>query len=107
MDIAQPDIVYVGGITEMKKVAAIAELYQVVIAPHNTKGPVGIMAAAHVMAAIPNALIQEFITPSAIPWRNDVLKEPLDIRDSALLVRDRPGLGIEFDDDALQRHVIA
>ena len=64
VDVAQPDIVYIGGITEMKKVAAIAELYQVVIAPHNTKGPVGIMAAAHVMAAIPNGLIQEFIAPS-------------------------------------------
>ena len=56
---AQPDIVYIGGITEMKKVATLAETYQVVIAPHNTKGPVGIMAAAHVMASIPNALIQE------------------------------------------------
>jgi len=106
VDIAQPDIVYIGGITEMKKVAAIAELYQVVIAPHNTKGPVGIMAAAHVMAAIPNALIQEFIAPRVIPWRNDVLKWPLDIKDSALLVRDRPGLGIEFDDEALKAHVI-
>ena len=46
VDVLQPDFVYVGGITEMKKVAAIAELYQVVVAPHNTKGPVGIMAAA-------------------------------------------------------------
>ena len=90
----------------MKKVAAIAELYQVVIAPHNTKGPVGIMAAAHVMAAIPNALIQEFIAPR-VPWRNSVLKDPLDITGSALLVRDRPGLGIEFDDEALAAHVIA
>jgi galactonate dehydratase len=78
----------------------------VVIAPHNTKGPVGIMAAAHVMAAIPNALIQEFIAPVVIPWRNSVLKHPLDIKDSALLVRDLPGLGIEFDDEALRPHVI-
>ena len=106
VDVAQPDIVYIGGITEMKKVAAIAELYQVVIAPHNTKGPVGIMAAAHVMAAIPNALIQEFIAPVVIPWRNSVLKHPLDVKDSALLVRDLPGLGIEFDDEALRPHVI-
>jgi galactonate dehydratase len=106
VDVAQPDIVYIGGITEMKKVCAIAELYQVVIAPHNTKGPVGIMAAAHVMASIPNPLIQEFIAPSRVPWRNSVLKEPLDIQDSALLVRDRPGLGIEFDEDALRPHLV-
>ena len=107
LDVAQPDIVYIGGITEMKKVAALAEAYQVVIAPHNTKGPVGIMAAAHVMAAIPNPLIQEFISPSRIPWRNSVLKHPLVIEDSCLIVPDRPGLGIEFDEKALKSHVVS
>ncbi|MCC7352587.1 MAG: mandelate racemase/muconate lactonizing enzyme family protein, partial [Anaerolineae bacterium] len=106
VDIAQPDIVYIGGITEMKKVAALAEVYQVVIAPHNTKGPVGIMAAAHVMAAIPNPLIQEFMKPSTVPWRNDVLKHPLVIEDSCLVVPDRPGLGVEFDEEALKPHLV-
>jgi galactonate dehydratase len=106
VDVAQPDIVYIGGITEMKKVCALAETYQVVIAPHNTKGPVGIMAAAHVMAAIPNALIQEFISPARIPWRNDVLKYPLEIQNSCLIVPDRPGLGIEFDSNALSSHIV-
>ena len=105
LDVAQPDIVYIGGITEMKKVAAMAEAYQVVIAPHNTKGPVGIMAAAHVMAAIPNALIQEFIAPARIPWRNDVLEQPLEIEDSHLIIRDRPGLGIAFAEAALAPRV--
>jgi len=107
VDIAQPDIVYIGGITEMKKVAALAETYQVTIAPHNTKGPVGIMAAAHVMAAIPNPLIQEMIAPSRIPWRNDVLKDPLVIEDSCLVVPDRPGLGVEFDERELKPHLVS
>ncbi len=107
VDVAQPDPVYIGGITELKKVAAIAELYQVVIAPHNTKGPVGIMAAAHVMASIPNALIQEFIAPSWIPWRDSVLQDPMDLQDGRLLVRDRPGLGVVFDQDALRPHLLA
>ncbi len=106
LDVAQPDIVYIGGITEMKKVAALAEAYQVAIAPHNTKGPVGIMAAAHVMGAIPNALIQEFLAPSVIPWRNEVLKHPLVIEDSCLVVPDRPGLGVEFDEEALKPHLV-
>jgi galactonate dehydratase len=106
VDIAQPDIVYIGGVTEMKKVAAIAEVHQVVIAPHNTKGPVGIMASAHVMAAIPNGLIQEFISPTWIPWRDNVLTEPLDIVGGKLLVRDRPGLGVTFDEDALRPHLV-
>ena len=86
---------------------ALAETYQVVIAPHNTKGPVGIMAAAHVMAAIPNPLIQEFISPARIPWRNNVLKHPLVIQDSCLVISDRPGLGIEFDEEALKPHLVA
>lgn len=107
VDVAQPDIVYIGGITEMKKVAAIAELYQIVIAPHNTKGPVGIMAAAHVMASIPNGLIQEFISPSVSPWRNDVLCNPLTLEDGSLVIGDRPGLGIEFDLPALAPHIVA
>jgi galactonate dehydratase len=107
LDVAQPDIVYIGGITEMKKVAALAETYQVAIAPHNTKGPVGIMAAAHVMAAIPNRLIQEFIAPGRIPWRNDVLRHPLVIEESCLVVPDRPGLGVEFDEEALKPHVVS
>jgi galactonate dehydratase len=106
VDIAQPDIVYIGGITEMKKVAALAETYQVTIAPHNTKGPVGIMAAAHVMAAIPNPLIQELVAPNRVPWRNDVLKDPLVIEDSCLVVPDRHGLGVEFDPEALKPHLV-
>ena len=65
------------------------------------------MAAAHVMAAIQNALIQEFIAPSRIPWRDQVLVHPLQIQDSRLVVPDRPGLGVEFDEDALKPHVIA
>jgi galactonate dehydratase len=107
VDIAQPDIVYIGGITEMKKVAALAEIYQVVIAPHNTKGPVGIMAAAHVMASIPNPLIQEMVALSRIPWRDDVLKDPLVLEDSCLVISDRPGLGIEFDEKALKPHLVS
>ena len=107
VDVAQPDPVYVGGITEMKKVCALAETHQVSIAPHNTKGPVGTMAAAHVMAAIPNPLILEWIAPSRIPWRNGVLKDPLEFHDGALVVPDRPGLGVEFDDDALRPHLVS
>jgi galactonate dehydratase len=64
------------------------------------------MAAAHVMAAIPNPLILEWIAPSRIPWRNDVLKDPLVFQEGALLVPDRPGLGVEFDEDALRPHLV-
>jgi L-alanine-DL-glutamate epimerase-like enolase superfamily enzyme len=87
-------------------VASIAELYQVTLAPHNSKGPVGIMASAHVMAAIPNGLIQEMISPSVSPWRDAMLENPLVVKDGMLEVFDRPGLGIAFDQDALAQHVV-
>ena len=106
VDIAQPDIVYIGGISEMKKVCSMAEAYQVKIAPHNTKGPVGIMAAAHVMASSPNALIQEFMSPEVVPWRNDILENPLEIKNSCLVIDDRPGLGIEFNDKELNNRIL-
>jgi len=51
-------------------------------------------------------LVQEMIAPSRIPWRNDVLKNPLVIEDSCLVVPDRPGLGIEFDERALKPHLV-
>ena len=59
------------------------------------------------MAAIPNALILELIAPSRIPWRNSVLQDPLVLQDSCLLVPDRPGLGVEFDEEALKPHVVS
>ena len=107
IDVAQPDPVYIGGITEMRKVCSLAETHQVSIAPHNTKGPVGTMAAAHVLAAIPNRLILEWIAPSRIPWRNDVLKNPLILENGSLVVPDRPGLGVEFDEDSLRPHLVS
>lgn len=105
VDIAQPDIVYIGGITEMKKVCTMAEAYQVKIAPHNTKGPIGIMATAHVMGSSPNALIQEMMAPDVIPWRNNILKNPLKLENSCLVIEDRPGLGIEFDEEEFKQHL--
>ena len=106
VDIAQPDIVYIGGISEMKKVCSMAEAYQVKIAPHNTKGPVGSMAAADVMASSTNAVIQEFMSPEVVPWRNDILENPLEIKNSCLVIDDRPGLGIEFNNKELNKRIL-
>ena len=102
VDIAQPDLVYTGGITEARKIAAIADTFHVPISFHNTKGPVGILAAAHLLAAIPNDAPMEFVTE--IDWRDDILTHPLQIEDGCLVVPDRPGLGIELDMDGVERH---
>lgn len=70
IDVAQPDLMYAGGITEVRKIAAIADTFHVPISPHNTKGPIGILAAAHLMASIPNAAPMELVT--GIDWRDDI-----------------------------------
>lgn len=102
IDIAQPDMMYSGGITEAKKIAAIAETFHVPISFHNTKGPIGILAAANVMAAIPNAAPIEFVT--GIDWRDEIIDHPLDVQEGRIVLSDRPGLGVELTDEGLAKH---
>ena len=102
IDVAQPDLMYAGGITEVRKIAAIADTFHVPISPHNTKGPVGIIAAAHLMASIPNVAPMEFVT--GIEWRDEIITEPLRVEDSCIVLPDGPGFGIELDMDGVEKH---
>ncbi len=99
VDVIQPDLCHAGGLTECKKLAALAEAYYVQVAPHSPQGPVSTAAAAHLALAIPNFLILEFV-PSA-PFRDRILREPWVVREGHLEVPERPGLGVELDEDAL------
>ncbi len=99
VDVIQPDICHAGGITECKKIAALAEAYYVQVAPHSPQGPVSTAASAHLALAIPNFLLLEFVRSA--PYRDSVMREPWVVRDGCLEVPDRPGLGVELDEDAL------
>ncbi|MEE2657878.1 MAG: mandelate racemase/muconate lactonizing enzyme family protein [Candidatus Latescibacterota bacterium] len=100
IDIAQPDLMYSGGITEAKKIAAMADTFHVPISFHNTKGPVGILAAAHVMASIPNDAPMEFVT--GIDWRDEIIDRPLQVEAGRLTVPKEPGLGVELNMPAIE-----
>jgi galactonate dehydratase len=102
IDVAQPDLMYAGGITEVRKIAHIADTFHIPLSLHNTKGPVGIIAAAHLMASIPNAAPTEFVT--GIPWRDEILTEPLRVEKSFVLLPDGPGLGIELNMEGVEKH---
>lgn len=102
IDIAQPDLIYAGGITEVRKIAAFADSFHVPISFHNTKGPVGILAAAHLGASIPNEAPMEFVT--GIDWRDEILTEPLKVEDSCLVLPYGPGFGIELDMDGVEKY---
>ncbi|WP_022872767.1 mandelate racemase/muconate lactonizing enzyme family protein [Nesterenkonia alba] len=96
-DIAQPDICVVGGLTQMMRIAHLAELHQVDIAPHNPMGPLATAANVHFAAAIHNFMILEY-KPEEVSW----CKDPYRPVDGYLELRpDRPGWGVEIDMDAL------
>ena len=97
--VLQPDVCHCGGIGELKKIAAMAEPYFVSVAPHNPLGPIGTMAAIHVAFSTPNFLIQEVMS-SDVPWRNEVVDEPLAVEAGHVLPPTRPGLGVEIDEQA-------
>ena len=59
VDVAQPDICHAGGLTELRKIAAMAEASYIKVAPHNPNGPVATIASVHLAASIPNFLILE------------------------------------------------
>jgi galactonate dehydratase len=99
VDVIQPDLCHAGGITECKKIAALAEAYYVQVAPHNPQGPLSTAAAAHLAMAIPNFLILEYVRQE--PYRDQAMQEAWVIEEGHLLVPDRPGLGVELDEDAL------
>lgn len=104
VDIVQPDIMNTGGITESKKIAAIAEADHVSFAPHNPQGPVATAICAHVDATIPNFMIQEVFQTYDVEWVDDLLVNPVAIEDGDIRIPEGPGLGIELDMDVVREH---
>lgn len=102
-DIIQPDVCLTGGLSEMKKIAAMAEAHYVTVAPHNPMGPVATAVNVHFAIATHNFLILEYI-PDDQPPRRDLVKEPLVVRDGYIEAPTRPGLGIELNEEAFGKY---
>ncbi|NLS78614.1 MAG: galactonate dehydratase [Chloroflexi bacterium] len=102
-DIIQPDICVAGGFLEMKKIAAMAEAFYVTVAPHNPMGPLATAVNVHLAASIPNFLILEYIPDDEGP-RRDVLREPMKVVNGYIPVPDKPGWGVELNEEALVGH---
>jgi len=104
-DFIMPDVTWTGGISELKKIATLAESYYVPISPHDASGPINVMAGAQVMMTVPNFYKLETSRYDLSDY-NQFIDEPLDIREGDLYVPDRPGLGVNLDPDALKRFAI-
>ncbi len=102
-DIIMPDITRCGGPSEMKRIASMAEIYNVLIAPHNPNGPLSTLASAHVCAAIPNFFRLEFIK-NDVPWRDSIITAPLPVKDGALHLSQEAGLGVDLVEEAMLEH---
>ncbi len=101
--VIQPDLCHCGGLWEARKIAAMAETHYVAIAPHNPLGPIATAANIHFGFATPNFLIQEAIRAD-VPWRNEVVINPVEVIEGHVRLPDRPGLGVEVDEVAAARH---
>ena len=108
VDIIQPDLSHAGGILEVRKIAAMAEAYDIAVAPHCPLGPLALGACLQIAACTPNHAIQEISL--GIHYNtggHDLLnfvtnKEALTTADGYLRVPDGPGLGIEIDEPAVR-----
>jgi len=104
VDVIQPDTGRAGGITQMRKMAALAESHMITMAPHSgSLGPLAEFAALHVMATIPNGLLLERLEFDW-PGRYEVVTPVLEVVDGAIALPTAPGLGVDIVEEALDRH---
>jgi L-alanine-DL-glutamate epimerase-like enolase superfamily enzyme len=104
VDIIQPDIAWAGGFTECRRIAAFAHAYNMMVAPHAFSSALTLIASLHLLASLPNGLIQEFDqNPNAL--RQELLKEPITTDGRGhIRLPDRPGLGVELDPATVERY---
>jgi galactonate dehydratase len=106
LDIIMPDIQKCGGLMEGKKIADMAQAYYVPIAPHSQASPVGAMATAHMLSTVPNFLVLEYHWTHPPQrwerWKHFVKGEDI-IQKGYITVPDKPGIGVEMNEDYLKK----
>lgn len=101
--VAQPDVCHAGGLTEVRRIAALCDTFGVSMAPHNPLGPIATMVNIHLGFATPNFLIQE-VMRSDVPWRDEIVSGVMPIVEGYVAPPTAPGIGIEINFDAASRH---
>jgi galactonate dehydratase len=103
VDIVMPDLQKCGGLLEGRKIADMAHVYYTPFAPHCVVSPIGTMASCHVCAAVPNFLVLEWHWISRLElWRNFVREGDI-IEKGFVTLPDRPGLGVEMNEEAARK----
>ncbi len=103
-DIIQTDITHFGGILNTKKLAAWANAYYMLIAPHNVGGPVSTAAALHLAASTPNFKIQEYFNDFAESYVQEAATGLPKVVDGYFALPEGPGLGLKLNEDVIEAH---
>ncbi|MBM3725686.1 MAG: galactonate dehydratase [Acidobacteria bacterium] len=103
VSIIQPDVSHCGGISETRRIAAMAETYSIPVACHNPQGPVSTASSIHIGFAVPNYLIQEVVR-NDVPWRNDIVTGGFNVNQGEVLPPTAPGLGIDINEAEAAKH---
>jgi galactonate dehydratase len=103
--VIQSDITHCGGLSEARRIAALAEAYRVSVAPHNPQGPVSTAASLEFGFATPSYIICESVHLD-VPWREEVCSETFTVEPKGRIVRpgNKPGLGIEINEEAVKKY---
>ena len=102
-DIISPDMAKAGGLLEGRRIADLADMYYIPIAPHNIGSPVQTVANCHVMAAVPNFLVLEFHHLDNRFWEGIINEGPL-IEEGHIDVPNLPGLGVTLNEELLKNN---
>jgi galactonate dehydratase len=106
LNFVMPDVKHCGGLAAAMRIATVADLHSVAIAPHNPSGPVGTLASAHVASALPRFDILEYQWGDVL-WRTELVVPPERIEHGCLYIPDLPGLGATLNEDLVAEHQIA
>jgi L-alanine-DL-glutamate epimerase-like enolase superfamily enzyme len=101
--IAMFDVAWVGGISEARKIAAMAETHHLPVAPHDATGPVTLIAGNHVVMNAPNGLVQEIVRSYYASWYRDIVTELPPLAGGRMRPLTGPGLGTRLQDGLLKR----
>jgi galactonate dehydratase len=105
VDYVMPDVAWCGGISEWRRIAAMAEVQYVRVSPHDALGPIALAASFQVSMATPNLYRQECLH-TWFPAMAEIATPMFDVRDGAIQPNVRPGLGIELNMDAVDAYRI-
>lgn len=101
------DLSWCGGISEARKIAAMAEAWNLPVAPHDCTGPVVLAASTHVSLNAPNAIVQESVRAFYRTWYRDIVTALPEVKDGMITVPPGPGLGLDLSPDLDRAFTVA